>query len=464
MIMSWEMKKIFILMVCLTMALEAAAQSHSHRDTTYVRYEQFDFDAWVWEDPEHHGKVCDQYPIMDEHNCVFGNADIVQYNYTDNPAGMEVVGLSAAVVLNHGMIFSTVPPEYLLLYEATPDTFELKAMEQWYETDTAGRPEGRYLVNPMYCHSTNSDTTYPDTLRFAYDSWTIKIYDIYFEKPVTVYDSFYVGGTCYFSRMYPPTEPIFFSMNGYLFFSTTFSGVDTTCFMPSLWKVFDYNGAIHEWYWMPTNQFMMVLPIIRVVDTSFAGVPECPEVTGMFALGNNTDTVTLQWAYDSLHGEFEVSYGPDGTAPGDGTVATVFDNRWQFTDVAYSDTLMVAYVRTVCREYDTLRWSGWSSPMNFRLHYVDTTTHHEEGIEVPEEGDLSRFVRLMPNPASGSVLVMSSYGMERVEVYDARGGKVYDSPAEGTTAGFDVSSWAKGAYVVHVRTHAGTAAKRLVVQ
>ena len=72
----------------------------------------------------------------------------------------------------------------------------------------------------------------------------------------------------------------------------------------------------------------------------------------------------------------------------------------------------------------------------------------------------------MPNPASGSVVVMSSYGIEGVEVYDERGERVLTlSGAErGTTAGFDVSKWAKGAYVVLVRTRAGTASKRLVVK
>ena len=49
-------------------------------------------------------------------------------------------------------------------------------------------------------------------------------------------------------------------------------------------------------------------------------------------------------------------------------------------------------------------------------------------------------------------------------MYDARGGRVYDSPVKGTSTGFDVSSWAKGTYVVLVRTPAGTAAKRLVVR
>ena len=70
----------------------------------------------------------------------------------------------------------------------------------------------------------------------------------------------------------------------------------------------------------------------------------------------------------------------------------------------------------------------------------------------------------MPNPASGSVLISSSYRIDRVEAYDVRGEKVMEQPTEGRKAAFDVSAWPKGAYVVLVRTPAGTAAKRLVVQ
>ena len=61
------------------------------------------------------------------------------------------------------------------------------------------------------------------------------------------------------------------------------------------------------------------------------------------------------------------------------------------------------------------------------------------GIATADSGS----VRLQPNPASGSVVVMSSYGIERVEVYDTRGRRVHEQAANGTTTGFDVSGWAR---------------------
>lgn len=108
--------------------------------------------------------------------------------------------------------------------------------------------------------------------------------------------------------------------------------------------------------------------------------------------------------------------------------------------------------------------------MYWRLHYEADTSHgdttHHEGIVVPDDrSDLSRFVRLMPNPASGGVTVMSSYGIDGLEVYDVRGERVLElsGVGRGTSAGFDVSKWTKGTYVVLVHTPVGTTAKRLVV-
>ena len=202
-----------------------------------------------------------------------------------------------------------------------------------------------------------------------------------------------------------------------------------------------------------------------LVDTSFANAPECPVVSGLFLRGNYTDTVTVQWDYDSLHPEYQLWYGPEADFETHNAMVSLRTNSWVFSDASYADKQMIAYVRTVCHEYDTLRYSEWGRPIRFMLHHEEQDTTGHGDIGVPEAGDdLARFVQLMPNPASGSVMVSSSYVIRRVEAYDVRGEKVMDRPTEGRTAAFDVSSWPKGAYVLLVRTPAGTATKRLVVQ
>ena len=465
-----DMKKRTLFILCLVAATGAFAQSHTFRDTSYAPYEQFDYDAWVMEDPAHNGKTIQNCPIKPgTDQSAMLNHDILQYNYTDNPAGMRVVGISAHVGLQKARINPYATPEYLLLYEATPDSFILKAQVRWFEDDTAGRPEGLYLINPLNCHNPSNDNgiSYMSYVNNPYR--TIRIFNMYFDKPVTVYDSFYVGGTSRFlSGLFDPEHcDSCGSQSSYITFVTSNTGMnDTTCFMPSLWKIWDYSGyGTNQWYWAPSTQFLMILPIIEVVDSSFANAPECPVVSGLFLRGNYTDTVTVQWDYDSLHPEYQLWYGPEADFETHNAMVSLRTNKWVFSDASYADTQMIAYVRTVCHEYDTLRYSEWGRPIRFRLHHEEKDTTGHGNIVVPEAGDdLARFVQMMPNPASGSVLVSSSYRISRVEAYDVRGEKVMEQPTEGRTAAFDVTAWPKGAYVVLVRTPQGTAAKRLVVQ
>ena len=105
------MRKLALISVMCVLAAEVSAQSHSFRDTTYVRYQQFDFDAWMWEDTVHHGKVLCERPQFPGGCSVMGYDDILQYNYTDNPAGVEVFGLSAVISISPAQE-SNPPAEY----------------------------------------------------------------------------------------------------------------------------------------------------------------------------------------------------------------------------------------------------------------------------------------------------------------------------------------------------------------
>ena len=77
---------------------------------------------------------------------------------------------------------------------------------------------------------------------------------------------------------------------------------------------------------------------------------------------------------------------------------------------------------------------------------------------------LERYVNLVPNPASSSVQVASSYGLTRIEAYDATGRKCYDRPATGLTATLDLTSWPKGTSILHIHTPAGIVTKKLLVR
>ena len=132
-----KIKKTAILIMSLLLAVGAAAQSHSFGDTSYVKFKYFDYVSWFDAD-QTHGWYSNGIRVSRP-------SEVVQFNYTDNPNGLKVVGLSGAMVtdpdfLRGNPVYPMDPPDYLVLYDALTDDFELKAMEHWEVTDTAGRP------------------------------------------------------------------------------------------------------------------------------------------------------------------------------------------------------------------------------------------------------------------------------------------------------------------------------------
>jgi hypothetical protein len=96
---------------------------------------------------------------------------------------------------------------------------------------------------------------------------------------------------------------------------------------------------------------------------------------------------------------------------------------------------------------------------------VDTTivdTGDTVAIRMPEY--FGRYVSVSPNPATGSAEVLSSFGVSRVEVFNAAGRKVMDLKAEGLKATLDVSKLPSGAYLLRIHTPQGMTTKKLVVR
>jgi len=124
-------------------------------------------------------------------------------------------------------------------------------------------------------------------------------------------------------------------------------------------------------------------------------------------------------------------------------------NTWSYDDT--TGEMMVAYVRTVCRELDTVRYSPWSEGVEW---YV------QQGIA--DEVKDATAVILRPNPARDWVEVEATQRVQGIDVYAASGAKVKSLP-EGVR-GFSVSEWAKGTYLLVVRTTEGKATRKLVVE
>ena len=203
-----------------------------------------------------------------------------------------------------------------------------------------------------------------------------------------------------------------------------------------------------QWRYAFSDQVLIVFPIIDTTQ------PRCWRPVGLNVQSQDSSGVYLAWEGGENNQTWEVAYGRADEEPNGYATRTTSSPAYTLTGLTAGVEYAVR-LRAIC--FDNTMYSSWT----------DTICFNREGepldIVVPDNNIGN--IQLMPNPASGNVTVMSSYGIDGVEVYDVRGERVLELSGIGrvTTTGFDVSKWEKGAYVVLVRTPAGTASKRLVV-
>ena len=444
-----------------------------------------------------------------------GADSIARFFYTDRP--IKIAGIAISVAYYHDSVAGmnnfirsdTMNCQAsLFLYDAIGDSLAFKEEVPMPPNLSVPHRYMRFPSDPVLAP--------PCMGGFYAEDSIMPLYETYFPNPVTVYDSFYVGFSCCTKEgMDLQWKPSFLAR-----VSEMYEGdEDKLCahILPNFRYRVVRSTIFTDWtqsveYWNIPRLFM-IFPLIEL-DT------ECTAVNSVEVAEIDSGRVRLVWEMQEGHTWWEVSYGPAGIEADSGTVIACSDTTVVLEGIADGERYW-AYVRAICVMYNDTNYSDWSDPVeiyNPIRHTVVAEANYEErgrveGGGVYEDGETavltarawrpyifyqwgdgeldnprrvvvtqdtaftamftdpvgiatadSGSVRLQPNPASGSVVVMSSYGIERVEVYDARGRRVYEQAASGTTTGFDVSGWAKGAYAVVVYTLAGIATKRLVVE
>ena len=178
----------------------------------------------------------------------------------------------------------------------------------------------------------------------------------------------------------------------------------------------------------------------------------CGEVTGLRcqAVGGAGTVALVEWDSGENNAAYEVSFGPRGTPPGEGTVTTVTVPR--LVHSLDRNTHYDFYVRARCDLADTT-WTAWSDPLHVHLATMS--------INGAEPVDWS----LTPNPAHGSAAVWCNEGIKSVELLTVKGERIqYQDMAGERTCTLDLGGIAKGVYIVQVTTAQGTAARKLAVE
>ena len=464
----------FILTICLALPFVCHSQNQyyfNEGDTIYGRDTTYHYEWWsdLWLASSPMNKIILR-PESGPGFYIHGR--VLQYNFTDHP--LNVVGIATSIYGYNGNFYQpsdSTPDrqEYVLLYEA--DT----SRQQFYEI-------GRLLIDfttPARYMNVEQRGNIENLLccNIAPDSSrVIKIREYYFDKPLTVRDSFYVGHTT--NNNYWPDPELTGSWNwgvacwAYQYASSSSrlnncpsneSSCDTLPFQQIKFKQDDFmlfNGSIDSsrWYYFRAPELLIEFPIIEIDSSFYDGPPQyvCPQVQNFRIAQAAEGTVVFLWDTHGDHQRWQMSYGPAGTGPEDGTIVNC---PIQVGQIMGLDTCTdyVAYIRAVCN-HDSIVYSEWSAPLAFNI--CDTTGGGTAAIE----GGMGQYIQLFPSPATDQVQLMSSFELRSIEVYDLQGRTLLNIPCEGHTAAFDVAGWPKGMYVAIVRTSAGNFAKKIMVK
>ena len=475
-------KTVFIILAGLAAAV--SAQGFVRIDTLYTPYFDFDYEGWI-ADSTHPLLVFAGTPCipMGPYTGSLSThphpiyADRLEYNYIEGGADIYGIAVYTLFFTPEGIDPNTYPflLEYLYLYEAQTDTLEELAAIPFDNTDSVAylglevdQIPGQWANPAFYC----DDHHYR---RFGSRFYS---YNFFFDKPIHVEDSFYVGSSSNNAHYWPnPDDTI--SRDHQLFWGVLSTdglsndGIiryDSTCWMPprncklrikrnpyTVDADSTYGSRfglqVEKWGNFASHEFFLILPILRTFDTVWTvDTPACTPVHGLGIMSRFGDTITLRWSHDGSHNEWQLSYGPQGIHPDNGTFVTCHNNRWRFKDTL--NVPMVAYVRTVCRELDTLRYSDWCEPVEWMV----------QGNGIDPANPLAEYITIMPNPATDMVSVSSEFPLYGIEVYSSAGTKLLDLVAEGRSASFSVHDWSKGVYLVVVHTSRGILSKKLVVE
>ncbi len=299
-------------------------------------------------------------------------------------------------------------------------------------------------------------------------SLVVPLYEVMFDKPVVVEDTFVVAGTClnnegsYAWQFDPLTDrPKWMWLWDHCptrYICWRGLELEETCkvwwskFRTLDWRVRRMVVMYHGDTGIIGATFFSQI-IYPIIDPGF-DTTLCHNVRDIRVVARTDSSATLCW--DSGDGgPWEVAFGKMTDQWEDFTITTVNTPMVTLTGLEVG-TVYFALVRSYCGV--THEYGDWSSPEEVEIY-----EHHPEPEGIAEkEGD--RMVYLMPNPARGVVSVMSSYRIGRMEVYDMTGAKVHEERVDGIAANVDVSGWRRGTYVVALYLEQGVVTKKLLVE
>ena len=262
-------------------------------------------------------------------------------------------------------------------------------------------------------------------------------YEVYFDEPVTLTDSFYVGWV-----LLCDLDSINWAVGGHA--PAHFYEVHPTSDFPCRFPVNYFKYYIEDiytnpgWHFTFAQQVVYIMPIVeRECDT-------CGMVRDIGQQWLAENTLFVQWDTLPNHTSWQLSYGPSGTAPGDGTIVDCTIPQAVIGGISQDDEV-VFYVRGRCKDIPWRQWSPWSVVQQAGV----------SAIVAPDGGRPA--LAVSPNPTKGLLHVECSDPITAVELYSFRGDLLLSRPAHsGSTLDLDISTLPQAPYILVAHTDKGT--------
>jgi len=267
------------------------------------------------------------------------------------------------------------------------------------------------------------------------------VFETYFDTSYKVTDSFYVS-FC--------VTPIQNTNDGFL--SPLYLDEWHTAYTPDTqyfripWLACRFRSNPDEWCYRENPVMYYILPIVR-----WAG-DTCPEVRELRYSVLARDGAFVQWGGHENHALYELSYGPVGTAPGEGTVVECAVPQRYLAGLERGVDYEV-YVRARC-DFARSEWTAWSDAL-----LVEADSVASASVAGPEQGQ--RLFSVAPNPARGAATVTltaeaAATGCSLTLRDEAGRIAMQRTVAAGTAAvELDLRGLEAGVYVITVKTGRG---------
>ena len=436
----------------------AVAQNPHPKDTIFNREPTYFYDS-LWHDS------ADYYIPMSERVCEYHNGcagafiETGKYFHTDST--LKIVGVAVSIktgtnpyggdcsVFIDGEMRNLPTDssfdnwyEYLRLYEPSDTGLVMLEQGTFNAVDTARRMR---LFEHKQC-----DYSSPGYDTMVYTSY-VPIYEVYFDKPVTMTGTFVVSVTSHNdildrqSYSYPGlgARPIYICSRNFR------NPVPVTCDHHHV-RLVEYsllsNWIVREFDDDNAECDVLIFPIIDTVQP-----PKCEAVTGMSVYQDSAAAI-VSWSRGENNLGWQVAYGLASEDPEGYAVVSAASEAYALRDLTPGEEYAVR-VRANC--FIDTTYSDWSDTLRF------TRPTATQGID---PAALAPHVCLSPNPAHGKVSVCSAFALRRITLYDMQGRPALDTDAQGLTATLGISALPKGTYLVGILTAHGHCTQRLVVE